>query len=66
MISAMLVETVLFVIRTTVPPRLHWAVEEQARQRQRQRRGVAPAAVRAELPLASSLEQLPGHSKKDD
>jgi len=33
MIGAMLLETVLFIIRTTVPPRLHLAVEETWQRR---------------------------------
>jgi hypothetical protein len=33
MIGALVMETTLFIIRTTVPPKLHWEVEKKRRDR---------------------------------
>ena len=54
MVSVMLLETVLYVIRTTVPPKLHYAVEQRAQEK----RQAAAAAAAAGEPSGSAAEEL--------
>jgi len=68
MVGSLILETVLFVIRTTVPPKLHYAVEMKSKQR---RRGTAAnPSGREGSPgqgwLDKPPEQKPPASKKED
>jgi hypothetical protein len=58
MVSAMILETVLFVIRTTVPPKLHIAAAERARRiRAEETVAAAVAGGNAIVPSATLTEE---------
>ena len=68
MVSVMLLETVLYVIRTTVPPKLHYAVEQRAQEKRRAAAAGEPsgsAAEELELPPQLPPEPETLSSKKD-